>query len=140
MTSASRVRAYREAVQKAFPWQAIAQTPTPVDRHDALADELGARSVWIKRDDISGTKHGGNKLRKLEFLLADALERGCRGVLTYGAVGSNHILSTSHYACSLGLKCCGIVRPQPPTPYVEQTLRYHFCWGPASNRRPTKRR
>ena len=141
MTSASRVRAYREAVQKCFPWQAIAQTPTPVDRHDALAEELGARSVWIKRDDISGAKHGGNKLRKLEFLLADALERGCRGVLTYGAVGSNHILSTSHYACRLGLKCCGIVRPQPPTPYVEQTLRYHLLLGtrlePAANQKET---
>ena len=129
MTSVSRVRAYRKAIQKSFPWQALAQTPTPVDRHDALAEELGARSTWIKRDDISGAKHGGNKLRKLEFLLADALERGCRGILTYGAVGSNHILSTSHYARSLGLKCCGIIRLQPPTPYVETTLRYHLLLG-----------
>ncbi len=129
MTSGSQVRAYREAIQKGFPWRALAQTPTPVDRHDSLAEELGSRSAWIKRDDISGTKHGGNKLRKLEFLLADALERGCRGILTYGAVGSNHILSTSHYAHSLGLKCCGIVRPQPPTPYVEKTLRYHLLLG-----------
>ena len=100
-----------------------------MDRHDPLAEELGARSAWIKRDDISGAKHGGNKLRKLEFLLADALEGGYRGVLTYGAVGSNHILSTSHYARSLGLECCGIVRPQPPTPYIEKTLRYHLLLG-----------
>ena len=100
-----------------------------MDRHDSLADELGARSAWIKRDDISGAKHGGNKLRKLEFLLADALEGGYRGVLTYGAVGSNHVLSTSHSARSLGLECCGIVRPQPPTPYVEDTLRYHLLLG-----------
>ena len=100
-----------------------------MDRHDSLATELGARSAWIKRDDISGAKHGGNKLRKLEFLLADALEGSFRGVLTYGAVGSNHILSTSHYARSLGLECCGIVHPQPPTPYIEKTLRYHVLLG-----------
>ena len=129
MISASRARACREAIRQGFPWRAIADTPTPVDRHDSLAEELGARSAWIKRDDISGARHGGNKLRKLEFLLADALDGGYRGVLTYGAVGSNHILSTSHAARSLGLECCGIVRPQPPTPYVEQTLRYHLLLG-----------
>ena len=129
MISASRARAYREAIRQGFPWRAIADTPTPVDRHDSLAEELDARSAWIKRDDISGARHGGNKLRKLEFLLADALEGGYRGVLTYGAVGSNHILSTSHFARSLGLECCGIVCPQPPTPYVQETLRYHLLLG-----------
>lgn len=129
MATASSGGAYREAVQRAFPWRAIAQTPTPIDRHDELAERLDARSVWIKRDDISGAEYGGNKLRKLEFLLADALGQGCRGVLTYGAVGSNHILSTSHCARSLGMKCCGIVRPQPPTPYVENTLRHHLLLG-----------
>lgn len=129
MISTSRARACREAIRQGFPWRAIAETPTPVDRHESLAQELGARSAWIKRDDISGAKHGGNKLRKLEFLLADALAGDYRGVLTYGAVGSNHILSTSHSARSLGLKCCGIVRPQPPTPYVEKTLRYHLILG-----------
>lgn len=143
MISGSRARAYREAIQQGFPWRAIAQTPTPVDRHDSLAVELGARSAWIKRDDISGAKHGGNKLRKLEFLLADALGGGYRGVLTYGAVGSNHVLSTSHSARSLGLECCGIVRPQPPTPYVEKTLRYHLLLGtrlvPAADREATAR-
>ena len=143
MISASRARACREAIRQGFPWRAIAQTPTPVDRHDSLAEELGARSAWIKRDDISGAKHGGNKLRKLEFLLADALEGGYRGVLTYGAVGSNHILSTSHYARSVGLECCGIIRPQPPTPYVENTLRYHLLLGtrliPAADQEATAR-
>lgn len=143
MISASRARAYREAIRQGFPWRAIADTPTPVDRHDSLADELGARSAWIKRDDISGAQHGGNKLRKLEFLLADALEGGYRGVLTYGAVGSNHILSTSHCAHSLGLECCGIVRSQPPTPYVEKTLRHHLLLGtrlaPAADREATAR-
>ena len=120
---------HREAIRRAFPWRAIADTPTPVDQHEALAAELGARSLWIKRDDISGMKHGGNKLRKLEFLLAEALRRECRGVLTYGAVGSNHILSTSFYAHEFGLECMGIVRPQPPTPYVEETLRHHLLLG-----------
>ncbi len=143
MISAARARAYREAIQQGFPWRAIAETPTPVDRHEVLAEEVAARSVWIKRDDISGLKHGGNKLRKLEFLLADALAGDYPGVLTYGAVGSNHILSTSHFARSLGLKCCGIVRTQPPTPYVEETLRYHFflgtCLIPSADQEETAR-
>lgn len=121
--------AYSEAIQHNFPWMAIADTPTPVDRRDALAEEFSARSAWIKRDDISGVEHGGNKLRKLEFLLADALQRGCRGVVTYGAVGSNHVLSTSLFARELGLECVGIVRRQPPTPYVEGTLRHHLLLG-----------
>lgn len=144
MISASRARAFREAIQEGFPWRAIALTPTPVDRQEGLAGELGARSLWIKRDDISGEEHGGNKLRKLEFLLADALAGGCRGVLTYGAVGSNHVLSTSLCARSLGLLCCAIVRPQPPTPYVEATLRYHLRLGtrlePAAGRKETRRK
>ena len=129
MTQRTRAHAYGEAIRRAFPWKAIADTPTPVDRHEALAEELDARSLWIKRDDISGARHGGNKLRKLEFLLAEALKRECRGILTYGAVGSNHILSTSFYARELGLECIGIVRPQPPTPYVEATLRHHLLLG-----------
>ncbi len=129
MTGSTRARAYGEAIRRSFPWTAIADTPTPVDRRDPLAEALGARSAWIKRDDISGAKHGGNKLRKLEFLLAEALEHECRGILTYGAVGSNHILSTSLYAREFGLQCVGIVRPQPPTPYVEATLRHHLLLG-----------
>ena len=129
MTHSTSACAYRDQIRHHFPWTAIADTPTPVDRHAGLAEELGAESVWIKRDDISGAEHGGNKLRKLEFLLADALQRGCRGVLTYGAVGSNHILSTSLYAHQLGLECVGIVRPQPPTPYAEATLRHHLLLG-----------
>jgi len=123
------ISAYSEAIQRSFPSRALADTPTPVDRHAALAEEFGARSVCIKRDDVSGVEHGGNKVRKLEFLLADALERGCRGVVTYGAAGSNHVLSTSLFARKLGLECVGIVRPQPPTPYVEETLRHHLLLG-----------
>ena len=129
METAANPPACREALRGHFPCKAIADTPTPVDSHSALAEALGARSVWIKRDDISGSRHGGNKLRKLEFLLADALRQGCRGVLTYGAVGSNHVLSTSLYARELGLECIGIVRPQPATPYVEETLRHHLLLG-----------
>lgn len=141
MAATSTARALREAIQKRFPWKALADAPTPADRQDSLAAHIGAGGVWIKRDDISGASHGGNKLRKLEFLLADALKSGCRGVLTYGATGSNHILSTSHFARNLGLKCCGIVRPQPPTPHVEQTLRHHLLLGtrliPATGRQET---
>ncbi len=129
MIDSTHARAHRQAIRRSFPCRAIADTPTPVDRKAALAGELGARSAWIKRDDISGAKHGGNKLRKLEFLLASALERGCRGILTYGAVGSNHILSTSLFAREFGLECVGIVRSQPPTPYVEATLRHHLLLG-----------
>jgi D-cysteine desulfhydrase len=103
--------------------------PTRLDPALSLASTLACDDVWIKRDDLSASPYGGNKVRKLDFLLADALDRGCDSVVTFGAAGSNHVLATAIYARQRGLTCYGILTDQPITPYVAQTLRYHHFLG-----------
>ncbi len=76
--------------------------------------------VWVKRDDQSGAGYGGNKVRKLEFLLGDARARGRRALLTIGGDGSNHILATALYAQKAGFEATHAVTfPQPPSAEVE---------------------
>jgi D-cysteine desulfhydrase len=87
-----------------------------------LAQLLGLQSFFVKRDDISGCAYGGNKVRKLEFLLGQALAEGRRAVITFGAVGSNHVRATAVYGGQLGLQVHAVLAPQPSTPYLEANL------------------
>jgi D-cysteine desulfhydrase family pyridoxal phosphate-dependent enzyme len=82
----------------------LAQLPTPLVRAEKLSQALGGPTVWIKRDDLTGLAFGGNKVRKLEFILADALAQGCDYVLTVGAAQSNHACQTAAAARCLGLR------------------------------------
>ncbi len=79
--------------------------PTPLEPLPALTRHLGGPQIWMKRDDMTGLATGGNKARKLEFLLADALKNKADTVLTFGALQSNHCRMTAAAACKLGLKC-----------------------------------
>ena len=88
-----------------FPRLHIAHLPTPLEPLKRLSTELGGPNIWIKRDDCTGLAGGGNKTRKLEFLLADALEKGADIILTQGAVQSNHVRQTAAIAAKLGLAC-----------------------------------
>jgi D-cysteine desulfhydrase len=107
---------------RALPWVPLASLPTPVQRCDALAEELGAASLWVKRDDVSGERYGGNKVRKLEFLLGDALAAGATDVITFGAAGSNHALATAIHGAAQGLKVHSMLMPQPNASYVRRNL------------------
>ena len=78
--------------------------PTPFYRLDKLSEQYG-RGIWIKRDDLCGVALGGNKARRLEFLLADALDQGCDTVSTTGGAQSNHAALTAACAAKLGMKC-----------------------------------
>jgi len=78
--------------------------PTPLHPLPRLSEAVGAE-VWAKRDDLGATGLGGNKLRKLEFLLGDALATGCDTVVTFGAVQSNHARQTAAACARLGLGC-----------------------------------
>ena len=111
------------------PHVQLAELPTPLDDAARLSAELGIRRLWIKRDDIAAQPYGGNKVRKLEFLLADARDKGCDAVVTYGAAGSNHALATSIFAHRLGLQCYAVLTPQAISPKVADTLRYHAMVG-----------
>lgn len=88
-----------------FPRLHFAHLPTPLEPLSNLSKLLGGPSLYIKRDDCTGLATGGNKTRKLEFLIADAVEQGADTVVTHGAVQSNHVRQTAAAACRYGLTC-----------------------------------
>ncbi len=88
-----------------FPRIFLAHLPTPLERLDRLTKELGGPEIWIKRDDCTGLSTGGNKTRKLEFLMAEAVAKGADTVITQGATQSNHARQTAAFAAKLGLAC-----------------------------------
>ncbi|MDZ7643060.1 MAG: D-cysteine desulfhydrase [Woeseiaceae bacterium] len=88
-----------------FPRVSLAHLPTPLEHLPRLGRLLGGPEIYVKRDDCTGLGTGGNKTRKLEFLMADALENGATHVITQGAVQSNHARQTAAAACRLGLEC-----------------------------------
>ena len=95
----------------------LGKWPTPVEPFEAL-DVVAKGRAWIKREDLSSDRLGGNKVRKLEMLLAAS-----RGpVVTFGALGSSHVLSTAVHAAALRRPCVGILFSQPITPHVERVL------------------
>ncbi|WP_416412255.1 D-cysteine desulfhydrase [Pantoea sp. App145] len=91
-----------------YPRLELLGAPTPLEHLPRLSDYLG-RDIFIKRDDFTPMAFGGNKLRKLEFLAADALREGADVLLTAGAIQSNHVRQTAAVAARLGLKCVALL-------------------------------
>jgi D-cysteine desulfhydrase family pyridoxal phosphate-dependent enzyme len=89
----------------AFPRIPLGHWPTPLEPCHRLREEIGGPLIWLKRDDCSGLAFGGNKTRKLEFLLGEACEQGATGVVTFGAVQSNHARQTAAACARIGLPC-----------------------------------
>ncbi|RPG24506.1 MAG: D-cysteine desulfhydrase family protein [Gammaproteobacteria bacterium TMED92] len=89
----------------AQPRELLGHWPTPLEQLPRLSAELGGPQIWVKRDDCSGLATGGNKTRKLEYLLADATNMGADTIVTYGAVQSNHARQTAAACAKLGLEC-----------------------------------
>lgn len=79
--------------------------PTPLEPLENLSKTLGGPDIWIKRDDCTGLATGGNKTRKLEFLVADAVAKGANMLVTQGATQSNHVRQTAAAARKLGMSC-----------------------------------
>lgn len=92
----------------------LARLPTPFERLERLSLELG-RNVWVKRDDLTHHSCSGNKIRKLEYLLAEARDRGATHIITAGAVQSNHCRATAIAASTLGLQSELILRGTQPS-------------------------
>ena len=88
-----------------FPRRRFAHLPTPLEPMERLTKHLGGARFWIKRDDCTGLASGGNKTRKLEFLLGDALAKGADTLITQGATQSNHARQTAAAAARFGLAC-----------------------------------
>ncbi len=112
------------ALADVLPHVALVHRPTPVERMP-----IDGHEVWVKRDDRSAERYGGNKVRKLEFLLGEALEQGAVETLTFGAAGSNHALATAVYARALGLRPISMLTPQPNASYVRRNLLAQHALG-----------
>lgn len=87
------------------PRVSLAQLPTPIHRLENFGRQLGCPELWIKRDDLTGFEGGGNKTRKLEYLVGDAIESGADMLVTGGAIQSNHTRQTAAAAAKCRLKC-----------------------------------
>lgn len=85
------------------PFRPLAVVPTPVERMTAAADDLGRDDVWMKRDDLVSPLYGGNKVRRYEYVLADALHEGARRIVTAGGLASTQATATAVFAHALGL-------------------------------------
>ncbi|MEL7186194.1 MAG: pyridoxal-phosphate dependent enzyme [Pseudomonadota bacterium] len=107
-----------------LPRIAIATLPTPVSRH-CTQIYRDSRMVYVKHDDQTSPLYGGNKVRKLEYILGRALDRGAKRVATFGAAGSNHALATAIHANQVGLACTCFLSNQRSTPKVPVTLAKH---------------
>jgi L-cysteate sulfo-lyase len=92
-----------------FPRVKLCQAPTPLEFMPNLTRHLGGPQLWIKRDDCTGVATGGNKVRKLEYLMGEARELGADHVVTQGAVQSNHVRQTAAVAAKLGLRCTAVL-------------------------------
>jgi D-cysteine desulfhydrase family pyridoxal phosphate-dependent enzyme len=111
----------------------LAHLPTPVHPLPRLSAELGGPQLWIKRDDLTGLAFGGNKTRKLEFLLAEAQAHGAQTLITRGAIQSNHCRQTAAAAANQGFECILVLTGNPPeTPtgntLLDQLLGAEIIW------------
>lgn len=101
--------------------------PTPVESFPVAGSEPG--QLWVKRDDRSAACYGGNKPRKLEFLLGNAIARGARRVVTTGGLGTHFGLATTIAARSAGLATTLVLVHQPVTAHVRESLLLQSAWG-----------
>ncbi len=111
------------------PWIKLGQFPTPVHQLKKLGKKLGTENFWVKREDQSGLYYGGNKVRKLEFSLAQAVRSGKGVIVTFGGAGSNHVLATTIYGNTLGLTTAAFMMPQPPSKFVTRNIRAYSHHG-----------
>jgi len=102
----------------------LAQLPTPIRPLAAISANL-----FMKQDNLSGPVYGGNKIRKLEFLLGEALAEGRKSVVTSGAAGSNHALATAVCCRQLGLKAISILAPQQTNSHVRKNILMQHAVG-----------
>jgi D-cysteine desulfhydrase len=111
-----------------IPYIALGVLPTPVERASELGAAIGINELYIKRDDLAGETYGGSKIRKLEFLLAEAKALGRTRVITFGAAGSNHAVATALYAQKLSMNATLMLLPQPLNDEVRHRLlaAHHF--------------
>lgn len=119
---------------KNMPKAALGYFPTPLIELKRLSEKLGGPRIFMKRDDNTGLALGGNKTRKLEYIMGDALAKGADTVITAGAIQSNHCRQTAGAAASLGLEChlvLGGAEPEQPQGnlLLDKVFGCHIHWA-----------
>lgn len=115
-----------ESMIEELPRITLANLPTPLEEMPRLSKLLGGPKIWIKRDDLTGLAFGGNKVRKLEFEMADAVKQGADIIVAGGVVQSNHALATTVAARRLGMKIVLLLRGEQPQEYTGNLLLDHI--------------
>src|SRR5688572_14111170 len=100
----------------------LAALPTPVAPLSHVAAKVDAE-VWVKRDDLTAPRYGGNKVRKLEYILADAQAKRADTLITMGSLGSHHVFATALYGREHGFETHAVLLPEPYRPHVEEHIR-----------------
>lgn len=124
---------------KQLPRLRIAQLPTPIEALPRLSEELGGPCLYIKRDDQTGLAFGGNKTRKIEYLLAEAQAHGAQTIITAGAVQSNHCRQVAAAAARFGYACILVLAGDDPGVYtanllLDRLLGAELVWAGKENR------
>jgi D-cysteine desulfhydrase len=114
---------------EAVAWVPLGHYPTALEAVTLRPPGGGAREILVKRDDRTGEPYGGNKVRKLEFILGAARSAGATRLITAGAAGSHHALATAVYGRALGFAVSLVLFPQRVTPHVRDILRMDHAYG-----------
>jgi len=131
------------SLEQHIAYLSLADLPTPIESAPTLAQLLHIKELYIKRDDLTGKVEnghrlfGGSKIRKLEFLLADAVAQHKKTVLTFGSFGSHHAFGTAFYAQRVGLKSIIMLKPQPASSIVRRNLLLYGSCDTELNFYPT---
>jgi D-cysteine desulfhydrase len=106
---------------RAVPWAVLGQWPTPIEHAPVVSAATGGE-VWVKREDLSHARYGGNKVRTLEAVLGANRARGIERIWSTGAYGSNHALATALHSPRVGIASGALLFPQPPTAPAQANL------------------
>ncbi len=117
-----------------FPKVSLGFFPTPLVELPRLSKALGGPKIFMKRDDQTGLALGGNKTRKLEYLLGDAINQGCDAIITAGAAQSNHCRQTAAAAAKLGMACHLVLGGEEPAEssgnlLLDRIFGSHIHWA-----------
>jgi D-cysteine desulfhydrase len=119
-----------------LPYVSLGEFPTPVHKLERLGREIGLNRLYIKRDDLSGKMYGGNKIRKLEFILGQALRDGVKELLTFGLIGNRQAVATTVCSQQLGMKCVCMMIPAPVDRQVRLNLLLTYSCGAELHHQP----
>ena len=116
-------------LQQSLPRVQLGQWPTPIEKLHHFGKYLNSNQLFIKREDYCGKSFSGNKVRKLEFLLADVIKQNKKSVICYGGVASNNVTATAIYAKQLGLECVAFLMDQLPAANLQRNLILDYYYG-----------